>query len=371
MDNNDSAAFRDSRLEAILRTVVDGIITINEKGIVQSFNQAAERIFGYPAAEVIGRNVNMLMPEPYHSHHDRYLRNYLETGIPRIIGIGREVVGRRRDGTTFPMDLAVSEARLEGRLVFTGIVRDITERRQAEQERERLIAELQVKSEEMERFTYTVSHDLRTPLTPIIGYAELLREQYAEVLDPAGLDMLGEIEHQGERMLNLMEDLLALARAGHLERPGEAVAVDQVVDDVLLELEGRILAQNILVLKSPCPAVRMPSSLLLQIFANLLGNAVAYAGPDGNPIEIGGDRQADRVRLWVRDHGPGIPPEERSRIFDLFSRGTTGKSKPGTGLGLATVRKAARAYGGDAWVEETPGGGSTFVVEVVDPLPPA
>ncbi|MFA5517168.1 MAG: HAMP domain-containing sensor histidine kinase [Desulfuromonadales bacterium] len=359
---------RDSRLEAVLKTVVDGVISIDEQGAVQAFNPAAERIFAYAANEVIGRNISMLMPEPYRSLHDRYLRNYLQTGIPRIIGIGREVVGRRRDGALFPMDLAVSEAFVDDQRIFTGIVRDISERRQAEQERERLIAELEAKNEEMERFTSTVSHDLRSPLAPIIGYAELLREQYAEILGPDGLDLLREIETQGFRMLALIEDLLALSRAGYLERPAEPVAVGEVVAEVLAEMGGRIV-ENCVVVRGELPPLRVPKTMLAQIFTNLIGNAIDYAGAGGCPIEIAGERDGDMVRLRVADHGPGIPLAERERIFELFFRGTTGRRSPGTGLGLATVRKIAHTFGGHAWVEETPAGGSTFCVELLDAAP--
>lgn len=359
---------QDSRLEAILGTIVEGIITIDEKGIVQTFNAAAEKIFGYRAEEVVGRNVNMLMPEPYRSQHDTYIRNYLTTGEKRIIGIGREVAGRRKNGGIFPMELAVSEARVGGQRIFAGIIRDITDRRRAERERERLIAELEEKNAEMERFAYTVSHDLRTPLSPIIGYAELLREQYGDRLDEAGEEMLREIERQGERMLELIDDLLILARAGYIEPPEEPVDADDVVEGVLAE-QGNLHAEGLEVRKGTLPAIHVPRTLLTQVFGNLIGNAVRYAGSDGSPIEIGGERVDNRVRYFVRDHGPGIPDRERTRIFDLFYRGTTGRGRPGSGVGLATVRKIAHAYGGRVWVEETPGGGSTFWVEMLDGAP--
>ncbi len=172
----------EARQYAILQTAVDGIITIDEWGIVESFNPAAERLFGYPAAEVIGQNISLLMPSPYREEHDGYLARYLQTGEQKIIGIGREVRGQRRDGTTFPIALAVSEVHLDGRRLFTGIVHDLTARVQAEEALRRTRDELEVRvqertaelmaaNEEVRRFAYIVSHDLRAPLINLKGFA--------------------------------------------------------------------------------------------------------------------------------------------------------------------------------------------------------
>src|SRR5215510_4265704 len=182
------AVLRDSeaRTHAILQTAVDGIITIDERGIVESFNPAAERLFEYTTDEVIGQNISMLMPSPYREEHDSYIARYLQTDEPHIIGIGREVRARRRDGTTFPVALAVSEMHLDGRRMFTGIVHDLSARVQAEealrhahdelevrvQER---TAELEAANEEVRRFAYIVSHDLRAPLVNLKGFASELR----------------------------------------------------------------------------------------------------------------------------------------------------------------------------------------------------
>jgi signal transduction histidine kinase len=218
---------------------------------------------------------------------------------------------------------------------------------------------------ELEAFVYTVSHDLRSPLTPIMGYAELLQDTYKERrLDDQALDFLKEIQIQGNRMMILMEDLLTLAKVGHLERPDEPVDVHEVVRQVLNDLAISIASADIEVRIGELPKLRVPEVLLTQIFDNLIGNAVRYAGKEGGPIEVEGKKSGGRVQLFVRDHGSGIQEDERGRIFETFFRGSTGKSVPGTGVGLATVRKIAMLYDGNAWVEETPGGGATFCVEM-------
>jgi PAS domain S-box-containing protein len=169
-DQNDSA----ERLRAILETAVEGIITIDERGIVESMNPAAEQIFGYLAIEVIGKNVSLLMPSPYREAHDEYLGNYLRTGRAKIIGLGREVVGRRKDGGVFPMDLAVSEVQLRERRLFTGFIRDITERKKAEAKLAELAQTLVEKNKELETIVYVASHDLRSPLVNIQGFSQEL-----------------------------------------------------------------------------------------------------------------------------------------------------------------------------------------------------
>lgn len=226
--------------------------------------------------------------------------------------------------------------------------------------------ELRDKNRELESFTYTVSHDLRTPLTPIIGYTQLLRDLYKDKLDEQALDFLYEIETQGDKMLEMMENLLALAKGRTLECPVDAINVDKVVRKTISNLEKPITASGVDILPSPLPAIHVPESFLSQIFDNLIGNAIRYAGKQGRTIEIGGKRREDKVLYFVRDHGPGIPEQEREKIFGRFVRGSTGKEIFGTGVGLSTVQKIAHTYGGKAWVEETPGGGSTFWVEMTD-----
>ena len=163
----------DEALRSVLDHVLDGIITIDERGLIESFNPAAEEIFDYHAVEVLGRNVKMLMPEPYHGEHDEYLANYLRSRQPKIIGIGREVVGRRRDGSTFPMDLAVNEFQLHGKRFFTGIVRDITERKRLEQELRRRITELAETDRRKDEFLAMLAHELRNPLAAISNAVQL------------------------------------------------------------------------------------------------------------------------------------------------------------------------------------------------------
>ncbi len=167
-------------------------------------------------------------------------------------------------------------------------------------------------------------------------------------------------------MEELMEDLLALAKAGQIERPCDPCDAGEVVNEVTGALAEMITKSGVSVAVSALPTLRVPRTLLLQVFHNLLGNAIRYGCKPGDVIQVGGERKGEKVRFYVRDRGPGIPEEERGLIFEAFYRGTTGKNSKGTGIGLATVHKIARLFGGRSWVEETPDGGSTFWVEMVD-----
>ncbi|NOY12899.1 MAG: PAS domain-containing sensor histidine kinase [Deltaproteobacteria bacterium] len=238
-----------------------------------------------------------------------------------------------------------------------GVFRDITERKAAERR-------LRQANRELDAFVSTVSHDLRSPLTPLIGFAELLEERYADQLDEIGRESLGEIKVTATKMMVLLEDLLTLARVGQLKTPEQRVNVRLVAEDVLLELADKVVERQAKVKIAPLPDVRIPESLLNDLFRNLLANALNYAAEQDPRIEIRGEEFTDRVRYRVIDHGPGIPAEEQDLVFEPFRRGSSSRGVSGTGVGLATVAKIARVYNGSAWVEQTPGGGATFVVEL-------
>lgn len=241
------------------------------------------------------------------------------------------------------------------------VFRDITNRKAAERQ-------LKQVNRELDAFVSTVSHDLRSPLTPLIGFAELLEDRCRDQLDDIGRECLTEIKHSAARMTVLLEDLLTLARVGQLKLPEQQQDVTAIAEDVLLELADKVLERQARVQIDDLPKIRIPESLLFDLFRNLLGNALKYAASKNPQIEIKGQSFAGRIRYLVVDHGPGVPVADREMIFEPFKRGSSSAGLAGTGIGLATVAKIARVYNGAAWVEETPGGGATFIVDI---LPPA
>ncbi len=370
----------EARSTAILQTAVDGIITIDERGIVTSFNPGAERLFGYTAGEVIGHNVRLLMPSPHREEHDSYLARYYQTGEPHIIGIGREVRGQRRDGTTFPIALAVSEMYLDGRRMFTGIVHDLSARVQAEealrQARDELevrvkerTAELEEANAEIRRFAYIVSHDLRAPLVNLKGFASELRAA-ADVLQaamPAALphlepprradvvraldqdipEALSFIETSVTRMDHLIRAILHLSRLGHRDLHLEPLDMQALVHGTIRTLAHQIAARQAQVIVEPLPPVTADRTAMEQIMGNLLTNAVAYLVP-GRPGEIvvTGECHADVTVFTVRDNGRGIATEDIPKIFEPFRR-VGRQDVPGEGMGLAYVRMLVQRHGGE------------------------
>lgn len=353
---NDSAKYL-----ALVDTAVDPIVVINAVGTVQSFNPAAERTFGYTAAEVIGRNVKMLMGEPHHSRHDGYLRRYLETNEPRIIGTGREVEGLRKDGSSFPLELSVGEWRANGKPFFTGIMRDITERKLAEQaltrerdraeaEKERAEAEKARAEAERDRaeraarsktnFLAAASHDLRQPVQSLIFQAHALGQR---ITDPEVAPILGRLNESLDSLRSLLDGLLDMSRleAGSVEPRIERVNLGHLIDRLSADLRPAAEAKGLRLRTVPRMAwTRSDPVLLERMVRNLLENAVVHTCR--GQILVGVRRAGEHWRIDVIDSGPGIPPDRQADIFDEFVQLDNGNGSQGLGLGLSIVHRLSR-----------------------------
>jgi len=355
----------EARLRSILETVPDAMIIIDERGRVESLSTTAERLFGYAADEMVGRDIKMLMPTPHREQHDGYLKRYLTTGERRIIGIGRVVVGQRKDGTTFPMHLTVGELRSADRHYFTGFIRDLTDQQLAEAR----LTELQSEVTHMSRFTAlgemasTLAHEINQPLTAITNYlkgsrrllermkgeqASMLREAVGKAADQAlrAGDIIrrlrefvarGESERRVESLAKLVEDASTLALIGARENGVEvSFRLDATADLVLAD---RIQIQQVLV--------------------NLIRNAieVMVETSEHRELEIATVASGEEtVEVSVADTGPGLAPEVAAQLFQPF---VTTKRK-GMGLGLSICRTIVEAHGGRIWVDPRPGGGTVF-----------
>lgn len=349
----------ENRLRAVVDTAIDGIIVINERGIVDRFNRAAEKLFGYVSEEVIGKNISMLMPSPDSERHDDYLARYLHGGKPRIIGIGREVTAKRKNGTLFPMDLAVSEMRVGGQRMFTGIVRDITERKHAETQRAQLIAELQSTNEELMNFAYVVSHDLKAPLRAIGSLTDWLITDYREKLDADGQEHLRLLKSRVRRMDGLIDGILEYSRIGRVKENLTVVDTNITVKEAL-----HLLAPPphiSVVVEGPLPVITADPTRIQQVFQNLLSNAIKYIDKPQGIIRISCQSHADMWQFSIADNGPGIEPRHHERIFQLFQTLAPRDRVESTGVGLTLVKKIIELYGGRIWLESVPGQGTTFL----------
>jgi PAS domain S-box-containing protein len=352
---------REDRLRAIVNTVLDGIITIDSKGTVETFNPAASRIFGFDAEEVIGQNVKMLMPAPYQSEHDGYLGNYLETGKAKVIGIGREVTGRRKDGSAFPMDLAVSEMAVAGKRMFTGIVRDITARKRAERELREHAALLEAANAELDAFAYSVSHDLRAPLRAINGFSQALTEDYHDKLADEAKDYLRRIGAASRRMGQLIDDLLRLSRSTRGEMRREQVNLSGLAQMIATELRTKNPDRDVSFEIEPDLGVRGDPQFLRVALENLLENAWKFTRKHPRArIAFGVSRHHDETVYFVRDDGAGFDPAYAAKLFGSFQRLHTETDFEGTGIGLATVARIVHRHGGRIWAEGAVEQGATF-----------
>lgn len=339
-----------SKLEALLASAVDGIITIRRDGIVESANPAAARLFGYEQSEFAGRNVKFLMPEPFQSEHDGYLQNHLETGVKKIIGIGREVAGLRQDGSTFPMHLSVSRFEVEGEIFFTGIIHDLSERKDAE----RALRQAQ-KMDSIGQLTGGIAHDFNNLLTVIIGNLELLGMR---LQDEDNKDLVNEAQEAAELGAQLTSRLLAFARRSHLE--AEVVDLNELtlgLTDMLHRTLGETVRLSTSFSTRLWPTLADPTEVQTAVI-NLAVNA-RDAMTDGGKLHLEtenvsidaayaaleeGLAPGDYVRLSVSDTGCGMPEQVRARVFEPFF--TTKETGKGTGLGLSMVYGFAKQSGG-------------------------
>lgn len=324
---------------AIVNSIIDGVITIDCHGLIQGMNPAAEQIFGYQAEQLLGQNVNVLMPEPYHSEHDQYLKNYLHTGNAKVIGIGREVTGLRANGEQFAMELAVAPVQYQGQLQFVGTVRDIGERKRIETLKNQFVA--------------TVSHELRTPLTAILGGLGLVLG--TQQLSTMSEHLLHLAQQNSQRMMRLINDLLDFEKlaAGRLELNPELVALPKLLQELLAQHQTYALEKQIALQFRPDPEldeleVLLDGNRLQQILANLLSNAIKFS-PARSVITV--SLSLDNHELWfrVQDQGPGISDELAKRLFQRFSQGDSSDTRQqgGSGLGLAISQELARLMNGE------------------------
>jgi len=345
----------EERQRAIVEHMVDPLITINDLGIVSLFNPAAERVFGYQKEEVIGNNVKMLMPEPYHTQHDGYLKNYSNTGNRKIIGFGREITALRKDGSVFPADLSVSEMMVDGKKLYTGVIRDITERKQIDK----------MKNE----FISTVSHELRTPLTAIRGSLSLINGGVVGPMPDAAQEMLEIAGNNTERLLMLINDILDIQKieSGQMSFKFKDVELISFLKQAIEAHQsyGEEYGVGFVVESELSEAhVFADSNRLMQVVANLLSNAAKFS-PKGDTVTLTVAELDNIIRMSVTDNGHGIPKEFHSKLFDKFTQSDSSdtRQKGGTGLGLNITKAIVKKHGGRINFITTEGVGTTFVVD--------
>ncbi len=382
-------------LHAIIESAIDGIITIDSRGMIETMNPAALTLFGYLEDEVKGRNISVLMPEPYKSAHDGYIHRYQSTGEKRIIGIGREVLGLRKDGSTFPFRLAVSEVEYEDRKIFTGFVHDLSKEKEAEENLKRYTEELEEKvknrtqnlehlvvelehardeaSHSLEkekelnqlktRFVSMASHEFRTPLSSVQLSASLI-EKYLQKADPDNiLKHTGKIKNSVGHLTGILNDFLSLEKleAGKTEVQFQEFDLVKFSEDIVEEMQ-LISKQNQHIVYQHTGAtsqVFLDPALLKSAAINLVSNAIKYSG-ENTFIEFNSEVNETEIYITVKDNGIGIPLEEQKNLFEPFFRAHNTGNIPGTGLGLNIVKRYVEMMGGEVICQSAQNKGTTI-----------
>ncbi len=345
----------EKRQRSIVENMADGLITIDEQGLIQSFNSAACKMFGYQDNEVMGHSIKILIPESYHSKHDDYLDSDNQTDEQKILS--HEIEGLRKDGSIFPMELAINEMMVSGEKIFTEVVRDITERKQVDK----------MKNE----FISTVSHELRTPLTSIRGSLGLLVNGMVGELPESANEMLKIASNNTERLLLLINDILDIQKieSGKMSFKFESVELKPFIEKAIVEHTEYGKQYGVtFVVSHMLENVRVfaDKARLMQVMGNLLSNAAKFSH-DGDNIEISvAAHQGDRLRISVTDYGVGIPEDFQHKLFERFTQSDSSdtRAKGGTGLGLSISKVIVKKHGGLINFISKEGIGSTFYIEL-------
>jgi PAS domain S-box-containing protein len=354
----------EARYRIVAESANDAIVSADSEGRIISWNGAAQRMFLFTEDEVLGRTLTMIMPERYRQAHQQGWKRYRRTGIQHILGRAVELHGLRKDGSEFPLELSLSSWETECGELFSGIIRDITERKRNEEALRALSESLKKNDELKSALLASVSHDLRSPLTSMRAAADSLLDRELN-LDSATLHELHLIVGEGvSRLTRLVEDLLAMARveAGALHLSMQWTSPAEICSDVLDRCAPELRDHRVSVeCAENLPSVKVDPRLVAEALTHLVENAAKYS-PRGSEITVRAQFRGDELLMSATDQGPGIAPEERDRIFDKFYRSAhrSAQQSDGTGMGLAIARGIIEAHGGRIWVESAPNKGATF-----------
>ncbi|MCK5353962.1 MAG: PAS domain S-box protein [Methyloprofundus sp.] len=347
---------KESLLNAIFNSTIDALFTIDEKGKIVRANSAVQTMFGYHEEELIGQNITLLMPEPHRSLHNQYIQNYLNSGEKKIIGNGFEAEARRKDKSIFPCDLSVSEINQFGKRLFTGILRDISQRKRIEQMKKEFIA--------------TVSHELRTPLTSIHGALGLLRHETLNTLEPLAQELLDIAHANSNRLILLVNDILDMEKleAGAMKFDIKIHPLTSLIELAVVSNQAYAEQHNSFIEISenlPQVSVAVDQHRYIQVLTNLLSNAAKFS-PQDRPVKIEATVNDGIACVSIIDEGPGIPDSFKEKIFNKFSQaeGSNSQKTSGTGLGLSISRELMEKMGGKIGFDSNLEKGSRFYVEL-------
>lgn len=354
---------KDSRLNAIINTAVDGIITINNRGLIETINPAVTRLFGYSKNELIGQNISILMPDSESKKHDGYIEKYEKTGKANIIGKGREVIGKRKNGTTFPFLLSISEIVIKDKTIYTGIIHDISELKEVKDALQKEIHLNELKS----RFVTMASHEFRTPLSAILSSASLIGKYTSSDDDDKRQKHINRIKSSVTNLTSILNDFLSISRLD------EGKVQVTHVNFNIIELSEEIIDELNSVLKdgqfidyshdSENTELYLDKNIVKNIIINLISNAIKYSS-EGKQIIFKTQILRNKLFIIIKDYGIGIPEADKPYMFNRFFRAHNAGNIQGTGLGLNIVKKYIDILSGEISYESELDKGSQFTVVI-------
>jgi PAS domain S-box-containing protein len=358
----------DITIRTLLESLAQGVIIVDNQGVILLVNASAELMFGYKSSDIIGKNHNILLPKRLHKIHTEHMESYFKDPRVRPMGKGLSLVGAKFDGTEFPIEISLSFVNIKNVLLVISLISDITLRAGIENSLKNHLKELADANSALESFSYSVSHDLRAPLASMIGFSQVLKEDYAEKIDETGQSYLNIIISSGNKMSQLISDILNLSKIAKQEITWQECDLGEIAKSIIDDLRKDYPSRNIEIIIHQNLKAKGDPKLLQIALSNLLNNAWKFTGKANAPrIEFGEIWQENKKTFFIRDNGVGFK-KDTERMFKPFQRMHSDKEFPGTGIGLAIVDRVITRHKGKIWAESTPGSGSIFYFTLADPF---